>query len=527
MQALSFLNPFTFRFRLLNFLAIMLCWPVPAAPVLALDNDNDVAEVESLIASLDDRKYAEREAATEQLVQLGSTALKPIAQKYFDASPEIVWRIRRILKQIATEAQEELTSLQAIGVLIVLDQNHAQQLDNDLTGLLSKWRENRSSRAIEYLVSLGAKTSPSGVQRQLFLGNLRGQPLGLNAAPAGIGQKNPLRQRTEEQSALQAQSAIDQIVSGDFESVQNFVFNRLPVANTVDEQLVRPQIIINGRQVGIGGNSNQSNWTYIEIGSTWTGKDSDLERLKDIHSLRALRFLGQELSPETQRLVSRLETLQHLGMLNSTLQSKKSIALMDIPRGLTSMELGNVIVDGSVVDWMAGIPLDSLTLERCTIKEAGAEAIKDLQQLMTLDLRRIRVDRSLFLSLAEVTSLKRLNLSVCRFKGDDYRMFARIRPRIAVFNPVSFLGVQARPTGGFAENWSCEIELVVADSAADKAGVRAGDIIEAVNGEDVVSFQDLRMYISQYEIGEKMKLSVERSGKKIELVARLGDIEDR
>ena len=523
MQAFSILELANSKFRLLCGLTVLAFWFAHAAPVYA--TDVNVAEVESLIASLDAKKYAQRESATQDLVGLGRLALKPIAQKYFGANPEIAWRIRRILKQIATEATEELTSLQAIGVLIVLDQKHAPQLDSELSGLLAKWRENRSTRAIEHLVSLGATTSPSGIQRQLFFSNLR-EPLALGG-PAETGRKNQLRDRDENRTKSQTQAAINQIVDGDFESVQDFVFSRLPVANNADEQLVRPQVIINGRRVGIGGNANQQQWTYIEIGSTWKGSDSDLQRLKEIHSLRALRFVEQELSPEAQRLASRLDSLQHLGVVGSTLVGKKSITRLDLPLGLTSMELGNVNVDGSVVDWMAGVPLDNLTLDRCTIEKSATQAFGDLRQLLTLDLRRINVDRRLFLSLAEVTTLKRLNLSVCKFKGDDYRTFARIRPRIAIFNPVSFLGVQARPTGGFAENWSCEIELVVPDSAADKAGVRPGDIIESVNGEDVVTFQDLRMYISQHETGEEMRLAIERSGKKIELVAQLGSIEDR
>ena len=167
------------------------------------------------------------------------------------------------------------------------------------------------------------------------------------------------------------------------------------------------------------------------------------------------------------------------------------------------------------------------SLSDCQIEDKAADLFEDLQQLSVLDLRRIQINRRLFRKLAEISSLKRLNLAVCKFSGQDYREFSRIRPRIIVFNPVSFLGVQARQRGGPVEDWTCEIEIVVAKSAADKAGVRPGDVIEAVNGDEVVTFQDLRMYISQFEVGEKMILDVRRDGKKIELTAELGSIEDR
>ncbi|MEM9411943.1 MAG: PDZ domain-containing protein, partial [Planctomycetota bacterium] len=55
------------------------------------------------------------------------------------------------------------------------------------------------------------------------------------------------------------------------------------------------------------------------------------------------------------------------------------------------------------------------------------------------------------------------------------------------------------------------------------AGIVAGDIILGVNGAAIKSFEELRMFISQYDIGEEMKLSVQRGTKKLELSAKLGD----
>ena len=523
MQAIIYRKP-------LLLLSILLA--LTSQPVLTASPGNEEfedANITQLIAGLDSKKYEVRESCTNKLVEMGRVSLKPVAQEYFDANPEIAWRIKRILKKIATEAQEELTSLQAIGVLIALDQTLArQQWDSELNGLLTKWRENRSARAIDYLLKRGARNSPSGVQRRLFAGNFNMQQLSFGAPESTKKRTQKKKPKAPEaKPKVQTLLEIDELVEGDFEKVQDYVFRRLPAADVAEEQLVQPQIIINGRRVGIGRGATSTNWTFIEIGEGWTGDANDLKRLSEIHTLRALRFRHQNLTASELDLISSLEPLQHLGIVKSVFVGNNSVASLDLPPGLSSLELGDMNINEEVTDWLMTMTVANLTIEKCTLDPQAAKSFRELQQLVTLDLRRIRIDGKMFRSLAEISTLKRLNLSVCKFLGEDFRTFARIRPRIAVFNPVSFLGVQAQPTIGGAENWTCEIEMVVPESAADVAGVRAGDIIKAVNDDPVVTFQDLRMYISQHEVGEEMKLDIERDGEDIVLTAKLGSIENR
>ena len=479
---------------------------------------DDVDNIESLISRLDAKKFNDRESATEQLIEYGHESLKPVATEYFEANPEIAWRIKRILKKIATEASEELTSLQAIGVLICLN----QEWDNELSGLLTKWRVNRSNRAVEFLVDKGAATTPTGAHRQLVFAQFN-QATTFELS----GTKNPLRLSGKRIPKSEALAEIDQIVAGDFESVQDFVFSRLSGEPDADVLAQQPQIFVRGQRLNLDfNNNNGQSGTFIEIGEKWEGTADDLKRLNDIHSLHSLRLVGQEFTADTLTQIEQLENLKHLGIVDA---QPKSVSIVDIkmPPQINSLELGGITIDTEVAKWMTSISLTNLTLSKCQVRNDAAKELEKLQQLVTLDLRRIRIDRALFRTLSEITSLKRLYLAVCKFKGQDYRDFSRIRPRIVVFNPVSFLGVQARPTIGGADNWSCEIEMVVPESAADLAGVRPGDIIESVNGDDVETFQDLRMYISQHEVGEKMILSVNRAGKQIELTAELGSIEDR
>lgn len=66
---------------------------------------------------------------------------------------------------------------------------------------------------------------------------------------------------------------------------------------------------------------------------------------------------------------------------------------------------------------------------------------------------------------------------------------------------------------GYETNHGAFVSQVVPDSAADLAGIKAGDIITAVNGKDIRSFGELRAKIATLGTGKKVKLNLIRNGK--------------
>jgi len=63
------------------------------------------------------------------------------------------------------------------------------------------------------------------------------------------------------------------------------------------------------------------------------------------------------------------------------------------------------------------------------------------------------------------------------------------------------------------------ITQVIPDSAADKSGLKAGDIVIAVNDKPVRDGSDLRNYIGLLRIGQKVEMTIVREGKQKKLVA--------
>jgi serine protease Do len=65
---------------------------------------------------------------------------------------------------------------------------------------------------------------------------------------------------------------------------------------------------------------------------------------------------------------------------------------------------------------------------------------------------------------------------------------------------------------------------VQSGSPAEKAGVRRGDVITAVNGETVKGYNDLRNEVSQILPGSSVKLTLVRDGKEQVVTATLAEL---
>jgi len=69
------------------------------------------------------------------------------------------------------------------------------------------------------------------------------------------------------------------------------------------------------------------------------------------------------------------------------------------------------------------------------------------------------------------------------------------------------------------------VQEIVPDSAAEKAGIEAGDVIVAVNGEKVVGAAELRNAIGLKRAGDEVKIELLRDGKSKTVTATLGGLE--
>jgi serine protease Do len=93
------------------------------------------------------------------------------------------------------------------------------------------------------------------------------------------------------------------------------------------------------------------------------------------------------------------------------------------------------------------------------------------------------------------------------------------------------LGVTIQPvTADIAQSLGLQhvrgalVNAVQSGSPAEKAGVRQGDVITAVNGETVKGYNDLRNEVSQLLPGSNVKLTIVRDGKEQTVTATLSEL---
>jgi putative serine protease PepD len=101
----------------------------------------------------------------------------------------------------------------------------------------------------------------------------------------------------------------------------------------------------------------------------------------------------------------------------------------------------------------------------------------------------------------------------------------------------AFLGVSSTDVGGLSEDVRARFDItvdegafiteVVPESAADDAGLREGDVIIAIDGDDVTESSQVREAILGEEPGDSIELTILRNGEERTVEATLGERGDR
>ena len=157
-------------------------------------------------------------------------------------------------------------------------------------------------------------------------------------------------------------------------------------------------------------------------------------------------------------------------------------------------------------------------------------------QLTSVDLVKIDLEGDTFTGLATLESLRRLWLERCKFPAPAFVDFEQKRGgNVSIqFSAKAFLGVSNAPPRRFPlgqphppqVKGACVIVSVVPGEAADRAGMKPGDEVFQIGDQEVRNFDELRVVIAQYEIGEEATIRVRREGKELTLKAKMGTPND-
>ncbi len=532
---------------------------------------------------LDSPIFKNREKAIEQLVKLGEPAIEPLALRSLNCTPETAWRIRKILEEISI-AGDEPVFLKSIAILQIRFRSGMKSaaMRESFAKLEARWKSNRKKMAIQNLRELGATVVDpledidedmaqiAGLQEaEFFLNgqNIGGPGFGLQFPPRfdRLGNPTPHQTTKREYQTLptkaELREQITKIANSDLATNRELVFKETkrvlnPKSSTSEEKSFAEQrrnednlkmemLLIQQRNIRLNGNllgqsfDNRSIGLDITFGTKWTGSLGDFSALDDIGKIDNIAFIERKVSKDLLSKLADVKSMSKLSFENCEIDTD------NIPNqqwgNVTSLELTNTAVESGLIQAFASIKsLISLEFANCKIAEGTLQSIGDCKNIRSLVFKDTDVDSAALKSIEPLTNIKYLNLSACKFSTESYRRLKKTRPDINIdFSGQAFFGVRGTPVGmgrpmiigpdgNFAppdhsQTGGALISDVIPQSGAAKAGIEIGDIIEFINGETIVQFEDLRLQIAQYRAGDTLNVGIIRDGEAKEVKVELGD----
>ncbi|MDB4385935.1 PDZ domain-containing protein [bacterium] len=547
------------------------------ANFLPSNNSKPADAITLALNELDSPIFKVREKAIQQLVKLGEPAIEALALRSLDCTPETAWRIRKILEEISI-AGDEPVFLKSIAILQIRFRSGMKSaaMRESFAKLENRWKSNRKKLAIQNLRALGAivvdpledidedMAQIAGFQNEIFLLNPPGiAPRFPEVDQAGNPSTNQTTNREYRKlpSKAELREQITKIVNADIATNRELVFKKTKTSpnpeslkpsdrrqaeqNGNRDDMKLEMLLIQQRNNRLNRNllgqpfGSPSIGLDITFGTQWMGKTGDFSTLDDIGKIDNIAFIERNVSND---LLSKLAEITSMSKLSF---ERCTIDINNIANkqwgNLTSLELKNTAVESGLIQAFASIKsLISLEFVNCTIAEGTLQSIGNYENIRSLMFKDTEVDATALKSIEPLTNIKYLNLSACKFSTESYRRLKKSRPDINIdFSGQAFFGVRGSPVGmgrpliirpngnieppNHSQTGGALISEVVAQSGAAKAGIETGDIIEFINGETIVQFEDLRLQIAQYRAGEKLNVGIIRNGEAMEVEVELGD----
>jgi len=534
---------------------------------IAAQANPSATAIPQLLEQLDAANFETRETAADQLVDSGVDSLKPMVLHSLISSPESSWRIRSILEKIGI-AGDEATFYKSTGILRLLFPLDDVGTSTRLESLRQQWALTRKNNAIKRLRELGATiTDPLGNQvanarqgfrpRMVINGQVfvNGQPIlpqpQTNASTTQANQASVRKmKRLTDRQLIQR---VDELLQSDLATNRERILGADERAKKTADQ--DP----NSLQGNIPFAVNALRINQIRLGAMalfddkFRGSADDLKALQAIPNLSLIHWKDRKLDAAEMQVAHQSAAISRVHFENCQFPNAP-LPESAWPRLATHYEFVNQTVPVSAIKRLKDSTVNSLKFSKCAASKTLHQHLRQINSLSLLSLEDTLVDEDWFESFATIGALTKIDLSLCKFDSEDYRELSRIRPNLRIdFTPQAFLGIRGMDLGGanlqrarmlariraaqkanpgqkqddippelLAQPPGCAISEVVRESGAEKAGLQAGDLIVALNGQPITTFDDIRLVVAQYRAGEKLKVEFTRDSQPKTTTIQLG-----
>ena len=478
-------------------------------------------QIQQLVKQLAHPDFEQRESAERQLIEIGSPAVDSLLEELIDCKPDVCSRIKRIL-QLCSEKCDEESLFKVLGVLRL----RFEVSDQRIEPLLQRWAFQRRGELVANWREQGVVVNDPFEKRGDVLevmgglGQFRLAPVrqdfeqrGFAPTPTGLKQPTVVEQKIEAHTRSNAE-LIRLVLKGTLEQNKKLVLNSKQGADGFEKKvsMVQKQPVV------------------VTIGENWKG-DYSIFDFDDAISVLPISGLELQKLEINDTLLSAIKK-QPIGTVVLTECSVAANLKETLPRSVSSL-----VIDGSdsSADLLRLVSSESpmlrhLRFEKSKFGEDEALMLRSFGQLTNVDLAKIDLAGSVFDGLAAVRSLRRLDLQRCKFPAAAFNEFKEKRGRSVdvKFTPQAFLGVSADSRGIAAQfpraqlKGACIITTVVPGEGAERAGMKIGDEVFQMGDYKIADFDELRVVIAQYEVGDEATIKVRRDGKELTLKAKLG-----
>lgn len=328
----------------------------------------------------------------------------------------------------------------------------------------------RRRRASRWLIDAGTDAVP------VLLSNLGTGDLESTRRAIGVLHEISLQQPPSEESgawaALRdiAESGVGSQASRAVSAINEIRQHRDNIAR---ERLAAKEVYVGVAEFVVRATSDQRR--IVQIDQDWGGDLEHLQWLRWVQGVRYARVVGEAVKPEVVEQLVRMPDLETITFLE-----------------------GNV---------------DAALLGR----------LAEMKQIRDLEFRYVPMGEELADALVQLPVRSSLSLMGTGMPEDVVEEMRAARPGLQIeHRQGGFLGVSC------ANDFNiCQINSVISDSAAERAGLIPGDVIVGVEETEVTRFKELQDAINRHLPGDEITIRYSRGGVVKETAAKLGKQEEQ